>query len=183
MAFVYLLWELLRMDAPPEPQWWVGEYVAAARELETDAAYQPRGGAFAGRYLGPLWRFVEQAVPEAYAQGLSVRQACDRWYSGAFLLETVPSVLYILMKHADDLEEAIVRAVNDTKDNDTIATIVGAPVGALHGRRATPARWVERLSGRTTDRDDRRVFELLDQARARWRTVQSDQGRTSFVHW
>jgi len=38
---------------------------------------------------------------------------------GAFLLETVPSVIYILMRHGNDPEESIVRAVNDTKDNDT----------------------------------------------------------------
>jgi ADP-ribosylglycohydrolase len=109
-----------------------------------------------------------EAVPEAYAQGLSVRKACDRWYPGAFLLETVPSVLYTLMKHADDLEEAIARALNDTKDNDTIAAIVGAAAGALHGRRAIPRRWIERLSGRTTGRDDACVADL---ARSRRRTA------------
>jgi ADP-ribosylglycohydrolase len=52
------------------------------------------------------------------------------------LLETVSTVLHILMRHAGDPEEAIIRAVNDTKDNDTIAAIVGAAVGALHGLRA-----------------------------------------------
>ena len=93
VAFVHLLWELLRMDVPPEPQWWAREYLTVARELETGAEYRPRGGAYLGRYSGPLWRFVEQTVPEAFAQGLSVREACDHWYSGAFLLETVPSVL------------------------------------------------------------------------------------------
>jgi ADP-ribosylglycohydrolase len=54
--------------------------------------------------------------------------ACNRWHSGAYLLETIPSALYILMNYTHDLEEAIVRAVNDTYDNDTIAAIVGAAV-------------------------------------------------------
>ena len=57
-------------------------------------------------------------------------------------------------------------AVNDTKDNDTIAAIVGAAVGALHGRRGIPQRWLANLSGRTTDRDDGRIFTLLGQARS-----------------
>jgi ADP-ribosylglycohydrolase len=56
-----------------------------------------------------------------------------RWYSGAFLLETVPSVLYILERHGNDPEEAIIRAVNDTRDNKTVAAIVGAAVEAPHG--------------------------------------------------
>jgi ADP-ribosyl-[dinitrogen reductase] hydrolase len=75
----------------------------------------------------------------------------NAWYSGAYLLETVPTVIYILMRHGHDPEEAIVRAVNDTKDNDTVAAIVGAAVGALHGRSGLPARWIDNLLGRTTE--------------------------------
>ena len=96
----------------------------------------------------------------------TVVEAGDIWYSGAYLMETVPTVLYILMKHAGDPEEAIVRAVNDTKDNDTIAAIVGAAVGALHGRDALPSRWVSNLAGRVVASiDDNRVFQLIDEAK------------------
>jgi ADP-ribosyl-[dinitrogen reductase] hydrolase len=99
---------------------------------------------------------------------MRVLDACNVWYSGAYLLETVPCVLYILMRYAHDPEEAIVRAVNDTWDNDTVAAIVGAAVGALHGRAGLPRRWVERLSGRTTATDNARMFELLAAARDLW---------------
>jgi ADP-ribosylglycohydrolase len=69
------------------------------------------------------------------------------------------------MKHGQNMEEAIVSAVNDTNDNDTIAAIVGAAVGALHGKRAIPERWLKNLLGRTSYTDDGRVFELLRKAR------------------
>ena len=62
-------------------------------------------------------------------------------------------------------EEAIVRAVNDTLDNDTVAAIVGAAVGALHGRASLPRRSMDGLSGRTVATDDGRMFELLEAAR------------------
>jgi hypothetical protein len=69
------------------------------------------------------------------------------------------------MQHAADPEEAIVRAVNDTKDIDTIASIVGAAIGALHGESAFPQHWRNGLMGRVVaDVDDRRVFELIDEA-------------------
>ena len=68
------------------------------------------------------------------------------------------------MKHGQNMEEAIVSAVNDTNDNDTIAAIVGAAVGALHGKRAIPERWLKNLLGRTSYTDDGRVFELLRKA-------------------
>ena len=105
-------------------------------------------------------------MPEAYRAGLSAREACDRFYSGAFLLETIPCALFILTKHGDDPEEAIVRAVNDTKDNDTVGAIVGAAVGALHGASALPERWRAGLLGRTRDDDDGQVFRLIERARA-----------------
>jgi ADP-ribosylglycohydrolase len=94
----------------------------------------------------------------------SVLQAGNAWYSGAYLLETLPTVLFILARHGDDPEEAIVRAVNDSKDNDTVAAIVGAAVGALHGEDALPRRWRDGLLGRTAADDDGRIFELLDRA-------------------
>lgn len=80
----------------------------------------------------------------------------------------MPSVTLILARHGHDPEEAIVRAVNDTKDNDTVGAIVGAAVGALHGRRALPRRWIDGLLGRTTESDDGRVFELIEMAKEIW---------------
>lgn len=88
------------------------------------------------------------------------------WYSGAYLLETVPWVLYILARWGHDPEEAGVRAVNDTKDNDTVAAIVGSAVGALHGADAFPERWVRGLTGRLEATDDGTVFVLLDRVEA-----------------
>ena len=167
LAFVAMLWRLLGMDAAPAPEWWWHTYADAARDLEGETRCRPRGGIFT-RYEGPLWRFVEQRLPVAHDQGLTTLEACEGWRSGAYLLETVPSVLYILARHAADPEEAIVRAVNDTKDNDTTAAIVGAAVGALHGARGLPERWVRGLPGRTRADDDGEVQRILRAARERW---------------
>ncbi|RMF91990.1 MAG: ADP-ribosylglycohydrolase [Nitrospinota bacterium] len=168
LAFIAMLWHLLSMSRPPEPYWWIETYVSVARELELDEHYRPRGGIFQEEYEGPIWRFVEEKVPAAYRRGLSVVEACQEWLSGAFLLETVPSVLFILMRHGEDPEEAMVRAVNDTVDNDTIGAIVGAAMGALHGKAGIPERWRTHLVGRTSEGDDGKVFALLEEARAIW---------------
>lgn len=175
LAFVSMLWKLLAMHSPPVPEWWLKSYVEVATEVEGDRHYRPRGGEFTD-YEGPLWRFVAERVGDAYEKGLSVLDACNRWHSGAYLIETVPCVVYILMRHGHDPEEAIVRAVNDTRDNDTIAAIVGAAVGALHGRGVIPARWTANLLGRTAEDDDGRVFDLLEQARRRWSSSADEFG-------
>jgi ADP-ribosylglycohydrolase len=88
---------------------------------------------------------------------------------GRVSLGTVPTVLHLLARHAQDPEEAIVRAVNDTKDNDTIAVIVGAAVGALHGEAALPKRWRDGLAGRVVaDGDDAQAFRVLAEAIERY---------------
>lgn len=166
VALTGILWEVLAMDGPPAPAWWLDAYCRRAASLEGETVLITRRPGLAFR--GPVWRLVDTEVRQALGEGLPVVAACERWYSGAFLLETVPSVLYILARHADDPEAAIVRAVNDTRDNDTVGAIVGAVVGALHGRRALPERWAAGLLGRTGADDDGRVFELIAQARVRF---------------
>ena len=165
VAWVSMLWSLLGMEQPPDPRWWIDAYCDVAHQLEGDRALRLRGGSRRG-FHGPLWRFVEEHVWDAYERGLSALEAAAGWYSGAFVLESVSCALYILMRHGDDPEEALVRAVNDTKDSDTVGAIVGAAVGALHGTAALPRRWVDGLTGRTAADDDGRIATLLSQARA-----------------
>ena len=166
VAFTLMLAELLTMAEPPPPDWWVSRYAELAAPLEGDAIYEGRGAPAARGYAGPLWRFVADQVPAALTAGVGTQAACDSWFSGAYLLETVPSVLFILARHGTDPAEAIRRAVNDTRDNDTIAAIVGSAVGALHGEDALPEAWRRDLLGRTRENDDGALHALLDQAGA-----------------
>ena len=164
VGFVALLWDALTMTRTPEPVWWLERFLEIAEPLEpTGKPYRVRGGRFTG-YSGRFVDFVRERVSDAWKRKRNALMACNEWYSGAYLLETMPSVLYILTRHGDDPEEAIVRAVNDTKDNDTVAAIVGAAVGALHGTAAFPSRWRSSLLGRTREDDDGRVFEMIEQA-------------------
>ncbi len=167
VAFVAMLWELLAMGSAPESGWWLERYVELARELETGTDYAPRGGAYTD-YSGMLWPFVQERVGDALAREVPTVEACNRWYSGAYLMETMPCVILILCRYGHDPAEAILRAVNDTKDNDTIAAIVGAAMGALHGRGALPKSWIDNLTGRTREDDDGRVFEILSEAERVW---------------
>jgi ADP-ribosylglycohydrolase len=167
LAFIALLWELLSMDAPPVAEWWISRFVEVLQDLECEESYHGTAPELAD-FHGTLWKLLERELPKALKDNLTVVEACNRWYSGAYLLETVPCVLYTLMRYGDQAEEAIVRAVNDTWDNDTVGAVVGAAVGALHGRAGLPQRWIRTLSGRTAHDDDGRMFELLAAARDLW---------------
>ena len=165
VAFTNILWELLSMKSSPQPRWWLDRYCYFASELEGNTSYL-RGTTYSEAYRGPLWKYTLGVVNKALSTNLTVREACDEWGSGANLFETVPSVLYILAQHARAGEEAIIRAVNDTKDNDTIASIVGAAIGALHGKTVFPNKWIKNLTGRTRAvGDNGAVFELIAKAK------------------
>ena len=166
VALISVLWEVMCFFDMPEPAWWIEAFCSVGEQLEGDTQYRPRKKTRG--YEGPVCRFARDRVSDALAGDLAVVDACYSWYSAAYLLETVPSVLYILCKYASDPEAAILSAVNDTKDNDTVGAIVGAVVGALHGKDALPDRWVAGLLGRTTYDDDGRIFELIEQARKLW---------------
>jgi ADP-ribosylglycohydrolase len=164
VGFIGLLAELLARSASGSPaaEWWPVTFIEYARRVETGARYGCRVPN--DPFRGTLSERVEQTVLPALASGLTVAKAADAWFSGAYLLETVPCVLLILARHGDDAEEAVVRAVNDTWDNDTTAAIVGAAVGALHGEGGLPERWRKGLLGRTREEDDGRVQRLIDRA-------------------
>ncbi len=164
IGFVGVLAECLRRrkDDIPTPCWWPETFLHYARPVETGAIYLHDGPA--GSFRGSLCDRVEQEVLPAVDAGLSTLDAAERWHSGAYLLETVPCVLHILAVHGHQAEEAVVRAVNDTWDNDTVAAVVGAAVGALHGADAFPARWRDGLLGRTREADDGRVQGLIEEA-------------------
>jgi len=165
LAYAAILRDLLVMNAPPPAGWWAERFAAAAGDLEVDPHYRARVAAFAG-FQGTLTRFVGQAVGDATARGLSTGEACAAWGGSAYVLEAIPSTLYILARHGHDPEEALVRAVNDVGDTDTVGALVGAAVGALHGLDALPVRWRRGLAGRTRADDDGAVWGLIGQARA-----------------
>lgn len=164
-GFVGVLAGLLAAEEAiaPVPAWWHETFLHYARPLESGRAYRPRSDQVPV-VEGTLCDVVEALVPPAIAGCASTLDACNGWHSGAYLLETVPSALYILARHADDPEEALIRAVNDTRDSDTIGALVGAAVGGLHGADRLPRRWCLGLLGRTRADDDGHVQQLIEEA-------------------
>ena len=65
VAFVAILAELLTMNGPPEPDWWVDTFVKFARPIEGENnSHKPLSGCpLEGQWSGPLWRFVEEYIP------------------------------------------------------------------------------------------------------------------------
>lgn len=141
-------------------------FLATHAPLEGPTSYRPRGGGMLGRFEGTLTDFLRQTIPDGLARNLSVLEFGDLTYSGAFLLETLPVTLFIIARHGDDPDQAIRAAVNHTRDNDTIASLVASAMGALHGMAAFRPDWVTGPLGRTGADNDGWVQALVGQAAA-----------------
>ena len=169
VSWVALLWRLLNADLPETPAEWLETYTEVLRVMDAGQEYETRvtSGPLQ-HWRGRLSEMLDTEVRAAVNKGTPVRDAAQRWFSGAYLLETVPTVLHIVAQHGHDPHEAMLVAVNDTRDNDTIAAIVGAAMGAAHGTAWIPAPWREQLLGRTLEDNDGAVFTLTDEAVARF---------------
>lgn len=182
LAMTHLLWQMLARPTGDSPSatWWIDEYLRVGGDLEVGPLPYPLNTDpipkwFDG-FRGTLCDFIDIKVRRAFRDGVPLRDACSLagFGSRADCIQTVPAVLFVLMCHADSFESSIVAAVNDTKDNDTIAAIVGALVGALHGQRSIRRRWIAgiksyslKITGRES-MSDREVMESMSEQAAHW---------------
>ncbi|WP_156786058.1 ADP-ribosylglycohydrolase family protein [Archaeoglobus veneficus] len=164
VAFVNILWKLLQMEDAPPPNWWIDEYVKVASQIEGGTRYKTRRKGL--MYSGSGYEFINTYVRKAVENEVDILKFSNKIGSGAYLLETLPFVIYVLCNYSYDPEESIVKAVTYSKDSDTIGAIVGSAVGALHGAEEFPHRWVNNLTGRLSYRDDGRIFKLLDKIKS-----------------
>lgn len=79
-----------------------------------------------------------RAAAYADSDTLFCRITCDS-------RETVPLTLALLYLSGGDVEKAILYGANFGRDADTIASMVGAIVGALHGVDAIRPAWIEKI--------------------------------------
>ncbi len=114
------------------------------------------------KYSGPGYEFINTYVRRAVENKEDILKFSNKVGSGAYLLETLSFVIYVLCNYSHDPEESMVKAVTYSKDSDTIGAIVGSAMGALHGSDSFPKKWIKNLTGRLSYRDDGRVFKLVD---------------------
>jgi len=86
---------------------------------------------------------VEESLLESIA-GAYRAPPSDYLHQQGWVLIAFRNALWQLL-HARNLEEGVVDTVMRGGDTDTNAAITGALLGAVHGRDAVPAQWVEKL--------------------------------------
>ena len=124
--------------------------VIAAAIKGADQGYEHAEHQGAMMMAGPsVARRIELAaqIGEKHASWeTAVSELADIIGTGLHASEAVPAVFGILACCGDDPEASIIAAVNIGNDTDTVATMVGSIVGALHGFEALPSNYLPDLN-------------------------------------
>ncbi|MBI3925202.1 MAG: VWA domain-containing protein [Armatimonadetes bacterium] len=132
LGFAALLWDLLAAERPPAPEFYLDRFLEVIADLETDKTYAARTPRYDG-WEGRLSEFLTLVIPDARRRGLSAGRAHREWGSSSYLLETVPTVLYILERYGTRPAKALRKATQGSADPGSLGALVGAALGALHG--------------------------------------------------
>lgn len=151
LGFARLLWELAGQASPPGPGFYLEQFLTACDGLEPDKPYTCRSGRMDG-WTGKLSDFVRQAVEQARAEKQPAEQALESWGHGAYLMEVVPGLLYLLECHGHEPA----RALELAPPGGWMGALVGAALGALHGRQ--PSWSLEPDQEELLERTRRRFF-------------------------
>ena len=81
-------------------------------------------------------------------RSLSALEAVEELGASCPLDKALPSSLAILLRHPDDLENALTENVMAGGDSAARGMVIGTLLGAAHGRRSLPERWSSSLRAR-----------------------------------
>lgn len=90
--------------------------------------------------------------------------------------ETVPAVMAIFKLAKGDPKQAILWGANFGRDADTIGTMVGGIVGAMHGASGLPSDWVAKVEANPDGDYGKAVKGLVDVIKRRTADIQGIAG-------
>jgi ADP-ribosylglycohydrolase len=99
------------------------------------------GVGFAHRRL-PAEEYLQRAIEKST---LPVVEAVGEFGASCDMAKALPSSLAILWRLGDDPEQALIQNVMAGGDSAARGMFIGALLGAAHGRRAFPERWIKGL--------------------------------------
>ena len=92
-----------------------------------------------------LFNRLTETVPNLLLSAADSRAADRELYSGAYVLESLPFALFCFLRRPTEPIAAILDAVNNSRDSDTVGAICGSFAGALNGITGIDPYWVEEL--------------------------------------
>lgn len=77
---------------------------------------------------------------------LDVIAATDRFGQSCPLPQSLPSALHAALKHESSFKDAVLSTIKAGGDSAGRASMIGAWLGAVHGKEGIPSEWIEKLN-------------------------------------
>lgn len=133
VAFAAILWAMMARPKPPGPHGYLELFLDILDRVqgeETLAARAPRYDGWSGR----LSEYLRVVIPDARKRSLSFLEAAREWGYSPYVLEMVPTLLYLLECHGHQPRQALQEACESPVASPLLAALTGSALGALHGR-------------------------------------------------
>lgn len=108
---------------------------------------------------GPVRELIEQHPLFSFRGKKSIANP------SGYIVDTLRCVFEVVFD-TDNFEDCLVEAVNRGGDADTTGAIAGMIAGAMYGREAIPARWLERLDRAVATQCETQAMQLTAQVTA-----------------
>lgn len=109
-----------------------------------------------------LHQRIGSRIPEFLVAGATAREVQEEFWSGAYVLESLPFALFCFLQSPGDFRRTLRDAVNLGKDADTTGAMACTLSGAYNGASAIPAEYLEGLEYRS------QLEGLADRLAKRW---------------
>ena len=96
------------------------------------------------------WTSLAERLAEvpAYLDAEPAAAIRDHFWSGAFVLESLPAAVWCFLRHPQDPGATLREALRVGHDTDTVASLAGTLAGALNGASRLPNALLAQLEGR-----------------------------------
>ncbi|MFC1828629.1 ADP-ribosylglycohydrolase family protein [Thermodesulfobacteriota bacterium] len=96
----------------------------------------------AGEFLSLVHKAAQSAEKDESVTDFAVSIGSLKGISG-YMYHTVPCVIQVWLKHADDFAAGLQEIISAGGDTDTTGAILGAILGARSGKEGIPAAWLD----------------------------------------
>jgi ADP-ribosyl-[dinitrogen reductase] hydrolase len=114
------------------------------RGLEATGVYKTRNT----QEPATLEQRFSHDLPRWLEQNLDPIEINNRYWSGAYVLESLPQAFYCFLRSPEDFRQTLLQAVNCSRDVDTVAAVACNLSGTLNGVRAIPQPYLDDLEFR-----------------------------------
>ena len=114
---------------------------ASIEDIESKFPYLTRNT----KLNSTLFTRIKIEIPEFLSRNINPKDVNEIFWSGAYVLESLPFALYCFLFSTNDFRSTLLNSVNYSRDSDTVGSLACSFSGALNGMNEIDKYYIENL--------------------------------------